>query len=59
MHFSCKDFDTLYEWSSECQLLFNFSKCTLLTSGHPSHSNDYLTESFHLEYAKRLGISYC
>ena len=57
MYFSCKDFDALYEWSSELQVSFNFPKCTFLTSGHPSHSNDYLMESFHLEYAKHLGIT--
>ena len=48
------------EWSSKWQLLFNYSKCTLLTIGHSSHFNNYLMDSFlqNVEYAKDAGISY-
>jgi len=53
------DLDALCEWSSKWQLLFNYSKCTLLTIGRSSHTNNYLMDSFYLEnieYAKDLGI---
>ena len=55
-----RDFDALCKWSSKWQLLFNFSKCTLLSLGHCTNPNNYSMESFHLEnveYAKDLGIT--
>jgi len=55
--------DALCEWSSKWQLLFNYSKCTLLTIGCFSRTNNYynnyLMDSFYLENvesAKDLGI---
>jgi len=55
-----RDLHALCEWSSKWQLLFNYSKCTLLTIGRSSHTNKYLMDSFYLENvesAKDLGIT--
>ena len=44
-----RDPDALCEWSSKWQLLFNFSKYTLLSIGHRTHPNNYSMESFILK----------
>jgi len=54
------DLNALCEWSSKWQLLFNYSKCILLTIGYSSYTNNYLMDSFYLENvesAKDLGIT--
>ena len=43
------EFDALCKWACTWQLLFNFSKYTILTVGHLNYLNNYLMESFHIE----------
>jgi len=43
------DLDVLCEWSFKWQLLFNYSKCTLLTIGRSPNFNNYVMDSFYLE----------
>ena len=56
LYFSHRDVVALCESSSKWQLLFNFSKCTLLTIDHLTHPNNYFMELFQFEYVEDLGI---
>ena len=56
VYFSHRDVVVLCESSSKWQLLFSFSKCTLLTIDHLTHLNNYLMEFFHFENVEDLGI---